>query len=140
MADTMDRAVRSRMMARVRVRHTRPEVTFRRALHRLGLRYRTHDRTLPGKPDLVFPRWKTVVFVHGCFWHRHGCKTIPSDNRTFWLKKFADNQARDRRDIQALVRAGWKVAVIWECMVTGRRADLEGLASAISIWLKSAST
>ena len=96
-----------------------------------------HVSGLSGKPDLVFPRFKAVVFVHGCFWHRHGCKTVPSDNRAFWVKKFEDNLARDRRDIQALVLDGWKVAVVWECMVTGRRADLEGLASAVSIWLKS---
>ena len=137
MADTMDRVTRSRIMARIRARHTRPEVTFRRALHRLGLRYRTHDHTLPGKPDLVFPRWKAVVFVHGCFWHRHGCRPIPADNRPYWVKKFAGNLKRDRRNIQALIQAGWKVAVVWECMVTGRHADLDGLAHIVSVWLRS---
>ena len=115
--DTIEHAQRSRIMARVRSQHTRPEVVFRRALHRLGLRYRMHVRGLPGKPDLVFPRFMAVVFVHGCFWHQHGCHRSkrPTSNRDYWDRKLDGNLARDTQNQARLRELGWTVMTIWEC-------------------------
>ncbi|MBS0461625.1 MAG: DNA mismatch endonuclease Vsr [Proteobacteria bacterium] len=117
MVDVVDAATRSRMMSGIRGRNTRPELLVRSFLHRAGLRFRLHVR-LPGKPDLVFPKYRTVVFVHGCFWHRHaGCRlaSIPATNRRFWEEKFEANVARDRRITRQLRREGWHVLVAWEC-------------------------
>jgi DNA mismatch endonuclease (patch repair protein) len=105
-------------MSRIGSKNTSPEVILRRALHRLGLRFRLHGRGLPGKPDLVFPKYKAVVLVHGCFWHHHdGCKiaTIPKSNTAFWLEKFRKNVLRDTKVTQSLFDLGWRVFVVWEC-------------------------
>ena len=109
---------RSKNMSRIRSRDTMPELVVRSVVHRLGFRFRLHRTDLPGTPDLVFPRLHAVIFVHGCFWHRHrGCKraTTPKTRRSFWIQKFEQNQARDERNIRALKRLGWRVIVIWEC-------------------------
>lgn len=121
------------MMARIGAKNTRPELVVRRAMHRAGLRFRLHRRDLPGTPDLVFPRFRTVVFVHGCFWHRHGgCRfsTLPASNREWWKEKLRMNRLRDLRQQKALRHAGWKVLVVWECELREPRA-LAGLARAI---------
>lgn len=105
-------------MAAVRTRDTAPEMRVRRALHAAGLRYRLHDRRLPGSPDLVFARYRAVVFVHGCFWHQHpGCpkSALPATNHEFWAHKLRGNAERDRRQVAALEQAGWRVHVVWEC-------------------------
>jgi DNA mismatch endonuclease (patch repair protein) len=104
-------------MATVPQRDSKPELFVRRIAHHLGYRFRLNVRSLPGSPDIVFRRLDKVIFVHGCFWHRHRCKraTTPVTRRDFWLKKFADNTERDRRNIRALRRAGWDVLVVWEC-------------------------
>lgn len=118
MTDIVTPEVRSRMMAGIRGRDTKPEMLVRSFLHRSGLRFRLHDARLPGRPDLVFPRYRSVLFVHGCFWHRHaGCRfaSIPSSNPAFWLKKFNDNSERDRASIEKLVAMGWRVLIVWEC-------------------------
>lgn len=118
MADIVDRATRSRMMSGIRGKNTKPELLVRRFLHRAGLRFRLHSRGLPGRPDIVLPRFRTVVFVHGCFWHRHrGCRYCytPTSNRQFWLEKFERNVARDRANHAALTRLGWRVILVWEC-------------------------
>jgi DNA mismatch endonuclease (patch repair protein) len=123
LADIVSPAERSRMMAGIKGRNTAPERIVRSHLHRAGLRYRLHGRTLPGRPDIVLPRWQTVVFVHGCFWHRHpGCPraTTPSTNRAFWSAKFRENVARDARNVAALRRQGWRVLIMWECRLTPR--------------------
>jgi DNA mismatch endonuclease (patch repair protein) len=107
-----------RTMSKVRSRNTRPELRVRQLAHRSGLRFRLHRRDLPGTPDLVFPRHRTVVFVHGCFWHRHpGCRraSTPASNVEFWQTKFARNQQRDEAASIALTGLGWRVLVIWEC-------------------------
>lgn len=107
-------------MAAIRGRDTRPERIVRSLAHRLGYRFRLHRRDLPGVPDLVFPRLRKIVFVHGCFWHLHACRygrVKPANNASFWAEKRRENQARDRRNIRALQRAGWQVLVIWECEV-----------------------
>ena len=117
--DTVDKKTRSRIMASVAQKDTGAEMRLRRILHRQGLRYRLHDRRLPGSPDIVFPRFKSVVFVHGCFWHRHNCKysTEPSSNKDFWDTKFKDNKERDARNIEALKKSGWRVLIVWECEI-----------------------
>jgi DNA mismatch endonuclease (patch repair protein) len=116
--DIVDPATRSRIMSRIRGKDTVPEMRVRRFLHRAGLRYRLHLKTLPGKPDLVFSRARTVVFVHGCFWHQHqGCPlaATPSSNRDFWRNKLASNVERDERIAAQLSDMGWQVEVVWEC-------------------------
>jgi len=117
MADFVLARTRSRMMAAVRSKDTGPELTVRAALFSAGHRYRLHRRDLPGAPDIVLPRFRTVVFVHGCFWHGHDCARgrRPASNLDFWNKKLDQNAARDRRNQAALRAAGWHVVVIWEC-------------------------
>lgn len=120
MVDHVSRQRRSAMMGAVRGKHTAPEVIVRKAAHRSGLRFRLHVQNLPGRPDMVLPRWKTVVFINGCFWHRHrGCKrtTVPKSNSIFWSEKFAANIKRDNRNYALLKRLGWRVVVIWQCQV-----------------------
>jgi DNA mismatch endonuclease (patch repair protein) len=111
-------AQRSRNMARVRGKDTKPEMIVRRLVHALGYRFRLHRRDLPGCPDLVFPSCRKVIFVHGCFWHQHrGCRKakLPKTRRQFWETKLSGNKARDRRKIAKLRASGWRVLVIWEC-------------------------
>ncbi|WP_191833593.1 very short patch repair endonuclease [Pseudomonas fluorescens] len=118
MTDFLSSTERSERMSRIRGKDTRPELLLRKALHRMGLRYRLHVASLPGKPDLVFPYYKAAVFVHGCFWHRHaGCKTAstPKSNTPFWLEKFEKNATRDARVVTQLDELGWRVFVVWEC-------------------------
>jgi DNA mismatch endonuclease, patch repair protein len=123
MTDVLTPEQRRLNMSRIRGRDTRPEMLIRRGLHARGLRYRLHDRALPGRPDLVFPRYHTVVFIHGCFWHMHGCplSKLPSTRKEFWLRKLEGNAARDHKAIEALTSAGWRVLVIWECALRGPR-------------------
>src|SRR4051794_20661034 len=103
-------------MAAVKQRDTAPELAVRRALHSMGLRFRVNRRDLPGSPDIVLLRWRTAIFVHGCFWHRHTCTraTTPSIRRAFWQQKFSRNVTRDRAVARALRRQGWRVITIWE--------------------------
>lgn len=114
---------RSRNMRAVRSKDTRPEMKVRRTLHALGLRFRLHRGDLPGRPDIVLPRYRTVVFVHGCYWHRHeGCHraSVPKTRVDFWNRKFDANRERDRRSELALSNLGWKVIVVWECEISGQ--------------------
>lgn len=118
MVDILSAGERSERMSRIRSRDTAPELALRRRLHALGLRYRLHDRRLPGRPDLVLPRYRAAIFVHGCFWHRHGgCSiaTTPKTNTAFWQDKFDRNVSRDARSSAALAEAGWRVFTVWEC-------------------------
>ena len=120
MPDIVTPERRSRMMSGIRGRDTRPELAVRRYLHSQGLRYRLHVRDLPGRPDIVLPRHRTVVFVHGCFWHRHnGCRFAytPKSRADFWLPKLEGNVVRDARDQRRLRDLGWRIAVVWECEV-----------------------
>lgn len=123
--DVVDRVTRSRMMSGIRGKDTKPERFVRSALHRAGLRFRLHAK-LPGKPDLVLPRYHTAVFVHGCFWHRHaGCRyaTTPASNAAFWLEKFAANKQRDAVVKRRLRQLGWQVRVVWSCQLNQRKMD-----------------
>lgn len=131
MADIVDKETRSRMMSGIRGKNTKPELEVRSYLHRAGLRFRLHAK-LPGKPDLVLPKYRTVVFVHGCFWHRHkGCRfaTTPASNAAFWQEKFDANVRRDMLVKKALRKLGWQVQVIWGCQLSQKK--LESLASGI---------
>ena len=115
-------------MSRIRGANTRPELRLRRGLHARGLRFRLHRKDLPGKPDLVFPKRKAVILVHGCFWHGHGCPMFkrPATRTGFWSTKIACNQERDRRAVAALEASGWRVLVVWECALRGpTRRSLE---------------
>lgn len=140
MADIVENAVRSRMMAGIGQRDTRPELLVRHGLHRLGFRYRIADKSLPGRPDIVLPRHRAVIFVHGCFWHRHrDCRyaTTPSTRPDFWAAKFARNVERDAEVVGALRTLGWRVATIWECET---RRDAAGAVATLGAWLRSPST
>ena len=143
MTDTVDAGTRSRMMAGIRGTNTKPEITVRSALHRRGFRFRLHRRDLPGKPDLVFPRHGAVILVHGCFWHGHDCHLFkwPSTREDFWRGKITSNKDRDRRNLVDLIKAGWRVATVWECSLKGRyRLPPEAVAEACAEWLMSDST
>jgi len=120
MADVHEPQVRSYNMSQIRSKNTKPEIFVRKYLHSQGIRYRLHVKTMPGRPDLVLPRYRTVIFIHGCFWHGHeGCKyfVIPQTNRIFWKKKIEDNKLRDKRNVLALKKAQWKVIEVWECKI-----------------------
>ena len=119
MADHVDKETRSAIMSRVRSKNTRPEMQVRRAVHRAGFRFRLHRSDLPGQPDLVFPLYHLALFVHGCFWHRHGCKrtTMPSTNKRFWSQKFGRTVERDKRTLKELQELGWVTTIIWECQL-----------------------
>lgn len=122
MADTVTPEIRSRMMAAVRSKDTGPEMAVRRGLHALGFRYSLHARRLPGRPDLVLPKYKAAIFVEGCFWHGHqGCRLcrVPSTRTEYWTAKIARNRERDARNRQALDEAGWRHLTIWECALRG---------------------
>lgn len=118
MTDIVDSSTRSQMMAGIKSKSTKPELMVRSHLHALGFRYRLHVRSLPGSPDLVLKRYKTIIFVNGCFWHRHkGCKLAysPKSNLEEWHNKFEANMKRDQKNIQALLALGWQVIILWEC-------------------------
>lgn len=118
MTDVISRVRRSELMSRIRGSDTKPEFAVRRGLHRAGFRFRLHQGRLPGRPDLVLARYRAVIFVHGCFWHRHrGCPLAyrPKSRTGFWSEKFRQNRARDRRQERELREAGWRVLVVWEC-------------------------
>ena len=118
--------IRSRMMAGIRGKNTRPEMTVRSFLHQRGIHFRLHGHGLPGKPDVVLPRWNAVVFVHGCFWHGHiGCRyfKLPKTREEFWKTKIHGNSRRDSVAVDLLREAGWRVAIIWECALRDEPAQ-----------------
>ena len=135
MTDIYEPRKRSEIMSRIRGGGTKPEIIVRRIAHRLGFRFRLHRKDLPGRPDMVFPRHRAVIMVHGCFWHRHpGCKhaSTPKTRESFWKNKLEDNVARDRRNETALRELGWRVMVIWEC----ETRDSETVADRIESFLR----
>lgn len=119
MIDRVTKQVRSRIMASIRSVDTEPELRLRKFLHSRGLRYRLHDKSLPGKPDLIFRKCGVALLVHGCFWHRHkNCMyaTSPKSNESFWVAKFAKNIERDKHVVESLLSEGWRIGIIWECL------------------------
>lgn len=126
MVDIVDQATRSRMMAGIKSKNTKPELIMRKGLFARGLRFRLHMKELPGKPDLVFPKYKIVLFVHGCFWHAHDCHLfkIPSSNQEFWQKKLTGNMERDIVQQEKLRQAGWRVLTVFECELKGQPAPV----------------
>src|SRR4051812_689038 len=118
MSDTISRSDRSKLMAKVRSKHTAPEMRVRSTLHKLGYRFRLHKKGLPGTPDIVLPKYNVCIFINGCFWHRHAkCSraTSPKTNRSFWSNKFKRTRDRDRDAARRLKQLGWDVVTIWEC-------------------------
>jgi len=139
-ADTVTPATRSRMMAAVKGKNTKPELIVRSALHRRGFRFRLHRKDLPGKPDLVFTGRSAVIFVHGCFWHGHDCHLFrwPKSREDFWRDKIAKNIERDRRQYHTLAETGWRIGVVWECALKGKtRLPFDSVADQRAMWLKS---
>lgn len=121
MADVLSPEQRKYNMSSIRGSDTKPEMIVRRGLHARGLRYRLHDRKLPGRPDLVFPRYNAVIFIHGCFWHGHKCPMfrMPSTRQEFWSSKISTNQNRDAKVHNEIINLGWRILTIWECSLKG---------------------
>jgi DNA mismatch endonuclease, patch repair protein len=128
------------MMAGIRGKNTKPEITVRRALFKQGFRFRIHHRRLPGRPDIVLPAYQAAIFVHGCFWHLHKCSLFkwPKSNPDFWKAKITGNRSLDRRAVTALGKIGWRVLVVWECALKGASDDeLARVTRSIVGWLRS---
>lgn len=140
MADIVDKETRSRMMSGIRGKNTKPECHIRSLLHRNGFRYRIHTNDLPGKPDIVLPRYHAVIFVNGCFWHGHDCHLfkLPATRTDFWVTKIARNQENDRRAAKLLHESGWRVATVWECALRGKFRINDGMiVTRLAEWLRS---
>jgi DNA mismatch endonuclease (patch repair protein) len=141
MADIVDRDTRSRMMSGIRRANTKPEILLRKALHAQGFRFRVNVKSLPGTPDIVLPKWRTVIQVHGCYWHRHeDCPkaVTPSSNVEFWTEKFAANVRRDAKVLAELQSAGWRTAIVWECQIG--RVVPTGLVQEIANFIRDDTT
>ncbi|MEN8412317.1 very short patch repair endonuclease [Acinetobacter bereziniae] len=137
MNDVVDSKTRSRMMANIRDRNTKPEIKIRQALHAKGFRYRLHDKKLPGKPDLVLPKYKAVIQINGCFWHGHSCPLFkwPSTRVEFWQNKIGGNIKRDQLNTEKLLEQGWRVLIWWECNTRNREVFEVSVEKAI-MWLR----
>lgn len=139
MADTVTPDVRSRMMSAIRSKNTGPELALRCGLHALGFRFRINDRTLPGSPDIVFPKYRAVIFAHGCFWHGHDCALfrLPATRTDFWRSKIDGNRVRDAANEQKLIEQGWRALTVWECGLRGKgRLPLEEVIASCAAWLR----
>jgi len=142
MVDIVDQRTRSRMMAGIKAKDTRLELLVRKRLFKLGFRYRLHVSLLPGTPDVVFPKYRAVIFINGCFWHLHGCQfsKLPKTRPDWWQEKLNRNKIRDREAIQRLAEDGWRVMVIWECAHRGnasRNNALDRICNQASSWILS---
>lgn len=138
MTDIVDPMTRSRMMSGIRGKNTKPELIVRSLLHKQGFRFRLHKKDLPGTPDLVLPKYRAVIFIHGCFWHGHDCSffKLPASRTDFWQKKIQGNRLRDIRCLQELQKMGWRSLVIWECAIRGKSSSsMNGLVECIDNWL-----
>ncbi len=145
MADIVDSATRSRMMSGIRAKNTKAEVEIRKRIFAAGFRYRLHDKKLPGKPDIIFPRYKAIIFIHGCFWHAHDCALfkVPSTRPEFWQKKLKRNREKDEENSSHLKHLGWRILTIWECSFRGagkkREQELTKIVGKAVKWLNSKS-
>jgi DNA mismatch endonuclease (patch repair protein) len=144
--DHVDKVTRSRMMASVRSKNTAAEIEIRHRVFRLGFRYRLHVRGMPGRPDMVFPRYRAVVFINGCFWHNHDCRygALPTTRQRFWRDKLEGNRRRDEIILSDLREAGWRTMVVWECSIrtkcNNRDMALEAVAKRVGLFLISRET
>ncbi|WP_352996566.1 very short patch repair endonuclease [Mesorhizobium sp. M1273] len=134
MTDPLSPERRGALMARVKQRNTKPEMTIRQLLHSRGWRYRIHVKNLPGTPDIVFPRRKVAIFVHGCFWHGHSCKlgSLPKTRSEFWSQKIVGNRQRDDRKRDELQQSGWQVLIVWQCELADQSSMLQRIESFLS--------
>ncbi len=140
MADVVSPQKRSKMMSGIRGKNTKPELQIRKALHARGFRYRLHKTSLPGKPDLTLPKYNAVIFVHGCFWHLHGCHLFkwPSTRPKFWKKKITGNKTKDQENIATLQKEGWRILIVWECALKGKeKLDFQSVIDQAVKWLNS---
>lgn len=140
MADIHDQLTRSRNMAAIKSGNTQPELRIRKALHSKGFRYKIQDKNLPGKPDLVFPKFSAVIFVNGCFWHRHDCHLfrMPATRADFWNEKLNKNVERDKFNNERLMSDDWRVCLLWECSLKGKgKLDFDYIIFTLQDWLKS---
>lgn len=140
MADVVTKEVRSRMMSGIKGKNTKPEILIRKGLFSLGYRYRLHNSDLPGKPDIVLPKYNAVIMANGCFWHQHDCSLFkwPSTNKKFWKDKISGNKERDKRSVEQLLAAGWRVMIIWECCTKGSgKLAPETILERIREWIES---
>jgi DNA mismatch endonuclease, patch repair protein len=139
MTDIVDSKTRSRMMSGIKGKNTKPEILIRSLLHRNGFRFRIHEKNLPGKPDIVLKRYQAVIFVHGCFWHRHLCHLFkwPKTRPDFWRDKINKNVINDQKNIQALTSLGWRICIVWECSIKGIHKNIQVTTSKLEKWLKS---
>ena len=143
MADVVDKQTRSRMMSGIRGKNTKPELIMRSGLHTRGFRFILHNKQLPGKPDIVLPRFRTIVLVHGCFWHGHDCHLFkwPSSRPDFWKTKIENTKARDRKHLETYQGLGWRVITIWECALKGKdQSSIDEAIDTCSTWITSSST
>lgn len=143
MVDVVDRVTRSRMMSGIRSKNTRPEWFLRQRLHAKGFRYRLHAKNIPGKPDLVFPKYRALVVVNGCFWHGHSCRYFkwPASNPHFWREKISSNRARDIATLAKQIRQGWRVLTVWECAIRQSiREQNDLVVESVAKWLQSGET
>lgn len=135
--DVFDLQKRSQIMGKIGGKDTKPEIAVRSLLHRAGYRFRLHKSNLPGKPDIVLPKYKSVVFVHGCYWHRHNkCdrgRSVPSTNIEFWQEKFIKNKNRDRKSKKELQALGWKVIIVWQCELRSPKKVLSKIVNALCL-------
>lgn len=140
MADIVSTETRSRMMSGIKGKDTKPEMILRKGLHQLGFRYRLHAPNLPGKPDMVFPRYKAIIFAHGCFWHGHSCHLFkwPSSNEEFWRIKIERNVEVDKQNILRLQEMGWRTGIVWECALKGKyKINQEEVIGLCAQWLQT---
>jgi len=143
MNDVVDTATRSRMMSCIRGKDTKPELTIRSGLHKLGYRYRLHDKRLPGRPDIVLPRHNSIILVNGCFWHGHSCHLFkwPATRKYFWQKKISETNMRDQKNISEYLKLGWRVLIVWECSIKGKGpVELKSVIDKCRIWIESDNT
>lgn len=143
MSDIVPEYVRSRMMAGIRGKDTKPERVIRRILHSSGYRYRLHVKDLPGAPDIVLPKYRAAIFVHGCFWHGHDCRLFkwPHSRSEFWKQKISSNQHRDKTTLDQLLGNGWRIGIVWECAMRGSsKLDSMLMAAQLLDWVASRET
>lgn len=138
MADIVDKATRSRMMSGIQGKNTKPEIIVRKGLHARGFRYRLHCPKLPGKPDIVLPKYRAIILINGCFWHAHDCHLFkwPSTRKEFWEAKILSNKKRDNENVKLYTDAGWRTLVIWECALKGKsRLPVQSVFDLIVHWI-----